>query len=258
MQTPIKAFLFDLDGVFYVSNQQIEGANATIAFLKSQKIPYRFVTNNTLLSRESLCIKLQKLGLNIHETEVISANYAGVLFLNKLKPASCKLILREEAKDDYSHFKQVRAKPEVVLIGDIDRAWTFDLMNELMQDVLHGAQLLALHKGRYFETNKGLQIDAGAFVAGLEYVCRKEAIVLGKPSPDFFKLAASDFPHDPKHIAMVGDDLYNDIEGAQKMGYQTILVKTGKYRPKLVSEAHIKPDFIIESIAGFKTFLKKF
>ena len=50
----IKAFLFDLDGVFYVDNQIIPGVDITIQWLKQNKIPFKFVTNNTTLPRKIL------------------------------------------------------------------------------------------------------------------------------------------------------------------------------------------------------------
>ena len=36
----IKAFLFDLDGVFYISDRILKGANETIDWLIKNKIPY--------------------------------------------------------------------------------------------------------------------------------------------------------------------------------------------------------------------------
>ena len=100
----IRGFLFDLDGVFYVSNRILKGANETIDWLINNKIPYRFITNTTTMSREKITKKLVNLGLKIRKTDIISANYAGAIYLKKINPASCKLILREEAKEDYVEF----------------------------------------------------------------------------------------------------------------------------------------------------------
>ena len=90
-----KAFLFDLDGVFYISNRLIEGGNETLAYLRSKHIPFRFVTNTTTFSRKKLWEKLSGLGLELLETEIVSANYSGVLYLKKQQAKSCKLILEE-------------------------------------------------------------------------------------------------------------------------------------------------------------------
>ena len=80
----IKAFLFDLDGVFYEDDKIIPGVNATIEWLNHYNIPYRFLTNNTTLSRKLLAEKLNRIGLALSEDDLISANYAGTLLLKKL------------------------------------------------------------------------------------------------------------------------------------------------------------------------------
>ena len=181
-----KAFLFDLDGVFYISNRLIEGGNKTIDYLRSKQIPFRFVTNTTTLSRKKLWEKLSRLGLQLLESEIISANYAGVLYLKKQHSVTCKLILQEPAKEDYLPFEITDKNPRFIIVGDIGNSWSYALMNELMNDVLNGSKIIALHKGRYFQTDDGLAIDAGAFVAGLEYVTQQQALVIGKPTTSFF------------------------------------------------------------------------
>ena len=50
----IKAFLFDLDGVFFVDNHIIPGGDIAIEWLKQNEIPYKFITNNTTLPRKML------------------------------------------------------------------------------------------------------------------------------------------------------------------------------------------------------------
>lgn len=250
-----KAFLFDLDGVFYVSNRLIEGGNQTIAYLRSKQIPFRFITNTTTLSRKKLWEKLSGLGLDLLESEILSANYAGVLYLKQQKVTSCKLVLQDNAKEDYLQFSTNSKYPEYIVVGDIGDSWNYELMNELMNNVLEGSQILALHKGRYFQTDKGLTIDSGAFVAGIEYVTQQKAVVIGKPTASFFELAASEFGYLPHEITMVGDDLINDVQGAQQMGYNTVLVKTGKYREKIFEASSIRPDYLIDSIEGLQEIL---
>jgi ribonucleotide monophosphatase NagD (HAD superfamily) len=54
---------------------------------------------------------------------------------------------------------------------------------------------------------------------------------------------------------MVGDDLINDIGGAQSLGIKSVLVKTGKYRKKLLEKSDIVPDAIMDSIAELAILL---
>lgn len=252
MSRKIKGVLLDLDGVFYVDDQLIPGGLETLHFLKERKIPYRFVTNNTQKSRNAIAQKLNALGLTVKAHEILSANYLGVLYLQQQQYSKVRLVVKEEGMEDYPTSIQTEKKPEAILIGDIGTGWTFDLMNELMQQIVAGAQLIALHKGRYFATQQGLQIDAGAFVAGLEYVTHQKAVVLGKPQADFFRLALSEIGCSPEKTLMVGDDLFNDIAGAQTLGIQTALVRTGKFQQAWIHHPEHKADYILPSIAALK------
>ena len=249
----IKGVLFDLDGVFYVGNQLISGGNETLSWLRKQSIKYQFISNNTTLSRSALVAKLKGLGLNIQEDELLSANYAGVLQLKKMGLHRCRLILSKAAQTDYP--PTVIEKPEAIVIGDIGNSWDYDLLNELMNQILGGAELIALHKGRYFQTETGLQLDSGAFVAALEHATGKKAHVVGKPSQAFFEMGSSLLAAKPHQLLMVGDDLINDIQGAQDAGYQAVLVQTGKYRETLVKQSDISPDGIITSVAELPNYL---
>ena len=249
----ITGVLFDLDGVFYVGNELISGGNETLAWLRKQGIKYQFITNNTTLSRSALTEKLKGLGLNIQEDELLSANYAGVLQLEKMGFKRCRLILTKAAQKDY--LPNVLKDPEAIVIGDIGNSWDYDLLNELMNQILGGAELIALHKGRYFQTETGLQLDSGAFVAALEHATGKKAQVVGKPSQAFFEMGSSLLGSKPNELLMVGDDLVNDIQGAQDAGYQSVLVQTGKYREALVKQSDISPDGIIPSIAELPSYL---
>ena len=239
-------FLFDLNGVFYEDKNIISGANETIDWLKKNSIPHKFISNNSTLSRKLFVEKLKKIGLKINISDVITSNYAGVLTIKKMGLKNCKLIMTEEAKLDYKKFQLQNKKIDAIVIGDIGEKWSFSLMNELMNDVISGAEIIALHKGKYYQSQGKLKIDCGAFVAGLEYSTSKKAISIGKPKKSFFDLAAFDLG--TNKICLVGDDLHNDIEGGQKMGYKTILVKTGKYRQNIFDKSKIKPDFCIPSI----------
>jgi len=250
----MKGVLFDLDGVFYVEQQLIEGGKDCLQWLNERQIPYRFVTNNTTMCRKDLTAKLSRLGLKVDEKEIMSANYAGVLFINQQGFKRCRLILRAAAKQDYPI--NCLQKPDAIVIGDIGNRWDYDLLNELMNQVLEGAEIIALHKGRYHQGASGLLLDSGAFVAALEHATGKQALVVGKPNQTFFELASNTFRCNPNELLMVGDDLINDIGGANQMGMHTVLVQTGKYRKVLLEASSIQPKGCIPSIKELPAYLQ--
>ncbi len=246
----IAGLLCDLDGVLYVGNEPIEGAVSALELLRKRNIPIRFCTNTTVLSDNSLLKKLHRMGLPIEKDELFGAIRATVAFLKKHGNPSCHLLLTDDPKQDFSQFPQSDTSPQFVVVGDMGKVWDYRMMQHIFELIMNGAELVALHKGRYWRTETGLRIDIGAFVAGLEYVTGREATIVGKPSRSFFEMAVADLGLAPDRVAMVGDDINSDIGGAQVFGLKTVLVRTGKYRDDLVASSGITPDLVIDSIAN--------
>jgi HAD superfamily hydrolase (TIGR01450 family) len=281
----IDGLLIDLDGVVYVGDKPIEGAAEAITRLKSKNIPLRFVTNTSTKSLDTLHQKMTGLGLPIEKHEIISAVKACVLYLRSLGKPKCSLVLAEDAKKEFAEFEQTDTNPDCVVIGDLDtgrpqssggpplmvgsserqtpsrspllakgsalteNGWSYELLNKIFNMLISGAKLIALHKGKFWQTDQGLTLDIGVFVAGLEYVTGQTATVIGKPSNTFFEMALKDLGVFANRGAMIGDDLDNDIAGAQAVGMKAILVKTGKYREELVKKSKVKADLIRNNIA---------
>ena len=152
---------------------------------------------------------------------------------------------------------------EAVLVGCADETpetnLVFSYMNlaRAFHELEAGAELYCLHKNRWWQTKNGPALDAGAFVAGLEYATQMEATVLGKPSTAYFEAALKALDADAGMTWMVGDDIESDISGAQAHGLRTILVRTGKFRPDAVEASRSRPEGIISSIAQLPDWLEE-
>jgi HAD superfamily hydrolase (TIGR01458 family) len=178
-----------------------------------------------------------------------------VRFLRSKGNCSCHFLLNDDTRRDFAEFRVNDVNPDYIVIGDIGEQWNYPLLNSVFQMLMSGAEMLALHKGRYWQMPDGLKMDIGAFIAGLEYVSGKTATVVGKPSKEFFHYALADMGVDPSETAMVGDDLISDVGGAQSAGLKGVLVRTGKYREELVAKSAVRPDLIIDSIADLPKYL---
>jgi HAD superfamily hydrolase (TIGR01458 family) len=245
----IRGLLIDLDGVLFVGGKPIPGAVEIVCQLVAARMPRCYLTNTTTKSAASLQKKLQDMGFAIKAQEILSAPEAARVYLeNKGRPV-CKLLVNDEVLGDFRDFKQSDTGARVVVIGDIGNAWTYDLLNNVFRLAMNGAELVALHRNKFWQTEAGLQMDIGAFVAGLEYVTGKTATVMGKPSVEFFAVALSRIGLKPGEVAMIGDDIDTDIGAAREQGMMGILVKTGKYREAYVQASMIKPDLVLDSIA---------
>jgi HAD superfamily hydrolase (TIGR01458 family) len=139
--------------------------------------------------------------------------------------------------------------PEAIVIGDIEDKWNYRIMNDIFNKVFAGADLIAMHKNKYWNPSGELLIDAGAFVTGIEYATSKEAIVIGKPSPYYFKAALEKIGANiTDGFFMIGDDIENDVKAAQDLGGTGILIFTGKTKFPIKLDSVVKPDFEVHSL----------
>lgn len=244
----VSGFLFDLDGVLYVGDQAIEGALEALGKIRRHGYTCRFITNTSTLSLASLQRKLQGLGFAIPREEIISAPQAVLLYLKSRSDPVCHLLLAEDVKRDFAGLRQSDVEADYVVVGDIGEAWNYAVLNRAFRLLFDGAELIAVHKNRFWQTEEGLKMDLGGFVAALEYASAKGAKIIGKPAPDFFRLALQDMGLEARQVAIVGDDIDVDIGGGQAAGLVGILVKTGKYRESYARASSIRPELVIDSI----------
>jgi HAD superfamily hydrolase (TIGR01458 family) len=248
----IKGLLIDLDGVIYNDSELITGATESIQWLREKNIPFRFLTNTTMKSRTSLHQKLQSFGIDVKKEEIFTTVYAAVLYIKKSGKNKCHLLLMEDAKEEFSDFNLNAEKPDFVVVGDLGDDLSFERVNIAFQKLLSGAELIALQKNRYWLSDKGYTLDAGAWVAMLEFAANKKGQIMGKPSPHFYALALDDLHLPPENVVMIGDDIESDIIGSHRMGMRGVLVKTGKFLPADLERVDISPWKTIDSIGDLQ------
>ncbi len=239
----VKGLLIDLDGTLYTESGPVPGARETLNRLEEAGIPYRYVTNTTRKPRREVRTRLRELGFRARENLVFTPAAAANALLRGKK---CRAFVAEALLEDLPEIVLVDEAPEYVLVGDLGRGFDYARLNAAFRYLVDGAGLVALQKNRFWQEADGLSLDAGPFVAALEYASGKTALVVGKPEPVFFEAALRDLGLEPWEVAMVGDDAESDVAGAQRAGLRGIQVRTGKYRPETTGE----PDAEIESIAS--------
>ena len=253
------AILLDVDGVFHVSGEPIPGGAEAVRALRAVGHRLRFVTNNTTRSRRVLAEELRMLGLELDDDELQTTPQAAARALaGKRVLALCMPAI----VGDLVGIELVGEGADAVLLGGCDetdepnRVFSYMNLARAFAELQDGAALYCLHKSRWWQTSLGPLLDAGAFVAGLEFAAEVEATVLGKPSPAYFEAALAALDADPELAWMVGDDIEADI-GAQKLGMRTVLVRTGKFRPDALEDSAATPDIIVNSIADLPEWLER-
>ena len=249
--------LFDLDGVIYEGNSLIPGSVEALNKIKLAKIPYHFITNTTRMTKNNLVSFLKAMELNVVPESVFSAPQVAFEYCKLKGYKKISLIVPDpEMKQDFSSFQLVDINPDAIVLGDMGQLFTFELLNQLFNEAINGAQIVAMHKNRYWKSALGLTIDLGVFVAALEYASGKSAAVMGKPDPNMFRLAIRPWNVPPDSVFVIGDDIEGDVFGAKTAGMKSVLVKTGKFREDVLAQSKTKPDHIIESVANLPSLLK--
>jgi HAD superfamily hydrolase (TIGR01458 family) len=252
-----KSFLIDINGVLYVGEKPVFGAVETLNYLREKGYKFRLVTNSTRYSRLSLHRKLSSMGFGLKQEEIFTAPIATIIWIKKSGKNRVFLLSTGNVAEDFKAAGIILTgiKPDFVVLGDAGENFSFQNMNKALRLIMDGAKIIAMEKDKYWATVEGITLSAGPFVAGLEYSSGETAEVLGKPSKEFFNLALKEMGAGAKDTVLIGDDIYSDIEGAQKAGMKAYLVKTGKFDVKLVRKSDIKPDRVIKSIADIRGFL---
>jgi len=198
-------------------------------------------------------------GIDVSEPEVFTATLAGAEIARSAGFSKVAPFIPEPALEDLAGLdlaggtsgRRSGSRPDAVLVGDMGERWTFDLLQEAFEYIMSGAAAIALSRDRYWLKDQRLTLDAGPFVAALEFATGKQFTVAGKPSSSFYVAALASLGLPPSRaIAMVGDDLWSDVAGAQRAGLQGWLVQTGKFRESVLLESGIQPDRIIRSVAA--------
>jgi HAD superfamily hydrolase (TIGR01458 family) len=142
--------------------------------------------------------------------------------------------------------------PNAVVVGDAGPAFTYDNLNAAFRILSEqpDAPLIAMGSNRYFMEAGGLSLDMGPFVAALEYATGRKAMVTGKPASTFFQTAVDRLQASPQTTVMIGDDLENDIGGAQACGINGILVRTGKFQATDAHDPVTQPMLIMNDFAA--------
>jgi phospholysine phosphohistidine inorganic pyrophosphate phosphatase len=258
----MRGVLIDLDGVIWENDQVVHGAAETVDWLNTHDIPYLFVTNTTSRPVRLIANKLMRLGIQTPIEKILTPPIAATVWLEGHAPGPTTLLVPDATKEDFVGIQSVGLTEATdlaaVVVGDMGEAWNFALLNDVFRHLMNERppQLIALGMTRYWHGKDGLQLDVAPFIKALEYAAGCEAIVLGKPSTDFFAVALAMINCAAIETIMIGDDLIGDVLGAQEAGIQGILTKTGKFRPQDM-DTGIMPDGLLDSIAELPAWLSQ-
>ncbi len=234
--------LIDLDGVIRIGDKIADGAFELFNFLNRNNIPSCIISNSTRNTSREVIQFLNENGVTFTVNAMTTVD-ATIRFL-KEKNYHVSVYCIQNVQKEFEPFIEDE-NPDAVIIGDLGEGWTYPILNDIFRKVYDGAEIIAMQKNKFWQPEgKSLALDAGAFVAAIEYAAGKKATVIGKPSPLYFKSALKMLGYsEDNSFYMIGDDLENDIGGAQSIGGTGILVFTEKTKYPLLPDTKILPSF---------------
>ncbi|MFI2203561.1 HAD-IIA family hydrolase [Streptomyces sp. NPDC020192] len=252
----VRAVLIDIDGVLTVSWKPLPGAVEALRAVRGAGLGVVLVTNTTSRSRASIAGSLADAGFLAGAEDILTAPAATAVHLAGARVA---LLNSGDIGEDLEGITLVDDRddevPDIVLLGGAGPEFGYEALNRAFGRLQRGARLVAMHRNLYWRTDEGLQLDAGAFLAGLEAAAGVEAEVTGKPSRAFFEAALDRLGVGAEQALMIGDDVEHDVLAAQRLGITGALVRTGKFQARTLERASGSPDHVLDSFADLPDLL---
>ena len=247
MPQPIEGILVDIAGVLYAGRDPIPGAADALCRLEASGLAIRYLTNTTRSTRKRLMAKLHGMGFDVDTSSLFTAPIATLKYVqhHRLRPF---LLVHPDLEEEFAEVDC--EQPNAVVVGDAGDAFNYRTLNEAFRILMDGGVLISMGSNRFFREPDGLSLDMGPFVEALRFASGVEPTVIGKPSAHFFQQALEDMRLSASRAVMIGDDLENDIGGAQACDIRGILVRTGKYRPVDETDEAIRPHLIVNNVTG--------
>ncbi|MFC4336964.1 HAD-IIA family hydrolase [Salininema proteolyticum] len=227
--------MFDLDGVVYLLSNPVPGVPEAIGRAEAAGCQSIFVTNNASRLTSTVADSLRSMGIDCRDDQVVSsAQAAARAIADHCGEGAATFMTGSPA------FRAALENEGLAIVDDPREAVAvaqgfFPTMQ--LKDL--ASATLAARRGAYWvvanldatlPTPDGPMPGMGAYVKVVETALgRGPDVVAGKPRPTIFRAALERVP-DARPL-MVGDRPDSDIEGANALGIDSLLVFSGVVKP---------------------------
>jgi glycerol-1-phosphatase len=256
LATAYDVALLDLDGVVYSGRQAVGWAVQALDRARAAGMRLAFVTNNASRSPSAIAAQLSGLGVPARAADVVtSAQAAARLVADRVPPSSrvlvagamgLRLALRERGLRPVS----TAAERPVAVVQGYAPDMSYGLLAEAGVAVRDGALYVATNADSTLPTPRGPQPGNGSLLQVIITATGTRPLVAGKPEPPL--LAEAVARTGARRPLVIGDRLETDIEGAVRVGADSMLVLTGVTTPHDVVLAPVgrRPAYIAADLRG--------
>lgn len=253
---PVKAMILDMDGVLWRDEQAIGDLPYIFSMIQSKSIRVILATNNAARSPKQYIEKLRSFGVGLEDWQVINSSQATAHYLRQRYPDGGPVYIIGEngllsALADQGFYSTEEDIDDIlaVIVG-LDHSINYKKLERATLLIRSGVPFIATNPDRTFPTPRGLVPGAGAILAAIEAATDVQALVIGKPAPEMYRMALERLGIPANETLVVGDRLETDIAGGQALGCPTALVLTGVTSEEKALEWMPKPEWIVKDLTA--------
>ena len=233
-----RVLLIDLDGVVWVGDHVLWENVEWLRRVYRKHVEVFYVTNNSTMTRSEYAEKLTRiLGETISSASIVTSGYAAGRYIREEYGRALVYVIGEEGlvqelvREGHTIANIAephRCQADILVVG-LDRHVTYQkLLGAHIVLTKCRADFIATNTDNALPSQDYTAPGAGAIIAFLERSSgRKPDIILGKPSPFMYKLVMREYNVSKRDILVIGDRCDTDIKAAEKLGVDSVLVKTG-------------------------------
>jgi HAD superfamily hydrolase (TIGR01450 family) len=248
--------LLDLDGVVYLGSTVIDGVPQALAAARESGMRLAFVTNNASRTPASVAAMLSGMGVPASPAEVTTSAQAACHVLAERLPAGAPVLvvgaegLLEAARErGFTVVTSADDAPAAVVQGyGPDVGWRE--LAEATVAVRDGAWYVATNLDATVPSARGPLPGNGSLVSVVRATTGVVPTSTGKPDPAMHRESVQ--RSGASRPLVVGDRLDTDIEGACRVGCDSLLVLTGVTTPAelLAAPPEHRPTYVSAGLDG--------
>jgi glycerol-1-phosphatase len=256
LDTVYDVALLDLDGVVYLGGSPIPGVSESLRKAEAAGMRLAYVTNNAFRTPSAIAALLTGFGVAASPGDVVTSAQAAARMLAERLPGGARvLVIGGEGLRMAVRERGLRAvstaadRPEAVVQG-YSPGVSYSILAEGGLAVAAGALFVASNGDLTLPSRRGNQPGNGSLTQVIATATGVRPLVAGKPEPPLHK--ESVLRTGAKRPLVVGDRLDTDIEGAHRVGADSMLVLTGVTSPAeaVLAPPSQRPAYLAEDLTG--------
>ncbi len=245
-----KIVFLDMDGTIYLGEKLIQGTKGFLSALRKKGLKYYYLSNNSSRSKTDYVSKLKHLGIPASTEEIILSTDGVIDFLRGRKTDKTYVVGTQSMKDMFiqAEIEVDSQNPTYIILG-FDTELNYRKIKTAALFLQRGIPMLATHKDLVCPTQDGPIPDVGAMLALFEKATGKTPEkIFGKPNKEMLDYIIKRHEAAVDELIIIGDRIYTDMEMANQIGCDFILVLSGETKKEDLSKLKSQPALIVENL----------